>query len=98
MNKRIIMETRYYRMLTALIVRFLPGVKVLAFGSRVNGRPKRYSDIDLAAWTAAGDKTAVENLREAFDDSDLPFRVDFWEWDKIPESWKAHILAEGTPL
>ena len=38
------------------------------------------------------------HLREAFEESDLPFRVDLFVWDRIPEQFKAQIEAEHVEL
>jgi predicted nucleotidyltransferase len=92
------MDEKNFNLLHSLIQRYLPGVRTLAFGSRVTGKAKRYSDIDLVAFTSPGQTDQVNLLREAFEDSDLPFRVDFFEWDRIPATWKAGIESVGVAL
>ena len=59
----------------------VPRCEVRAFGSRVNGTAKDYSDIDLAVVgsTQLSDDT-LRHLKEAFEESDLPFRVDVLDW------------------
>jgi predicted nucleotidyltransferase len=54
---------------------------VRAFGSRVNWTAKGYSDLDLAVVGSGklSDDT-LRHLREAFEESDLPFRVDVLDW------------------
>lgn len=51
--------------------------RVWAFGSRVRGRARRFSDLDLA-FDAGRPLTFGDTapLADAFDDSDLPWRVD----------------------
>jgi predicted nucleotidyltransferase len=78
-------------LLVSCITRYLPDVKVLVFGSRINGKSKPYSDIDLTAFTKPEHKTQVSLLREALEESNLPFRVDFLEWDKLPSSFQKNI-------
>ncbi len=59
----------------------VPQCEVRAFGSRVNGTAKDYSDLDLAV--VGPDKLSDDTLRhvkEAFEESDLPFRVDVLDW------------------
>ncbi len=56
--------------------------EVRAFGSRVNGTTKSYSDLDLAV--VGSGKLSDDTLRclkEAFEESDLPFRVDVLDWN-----------------
>ncbi|MCX8049211.1 MAG: nucleotidyltransferase domain-containing protein [Methylohalobius sp.] len=70
----------------------VPDCEVRAFGSRVNGRAKDYSDLDLVV---VGDKElpldTLSLLREAFEDSDLPFRVDVLDWHAISEKFRRVI-------
>ena len=54
----------------------LPGVEIWAYGSRVRGNPRRYSDLYLVAFTNPGQRPLADNLREALEESDLPIRVD----------------------
>jgi hypothetical protein len=37
-------------------------------------------------------------LREALEESNLPFRVDLFAWDEVPESFKANIEKESVCL
>ena len=89
-------------MVQALLARHLPGAEVWAYGSRANGAAKPWSDLDLVAFASPAQQNAVAKLREAFEESDLPFRVDLFVWDEIPETFrenirKAHrVLIKGS--
>ncbi|MDE2766057.1 MAG: nucleotidyltransferase domain-containing protein, partial [Chloroflexota bacterium] len=52
----------------------------------------RYSDLDLAV---VGEeplpRPALSRLREAFEESNLPMRVDVLDWRAIPDSLRATI-------
>lgn len=68
---------------------------VWVFGSRANGRARRYSDLDLAIDAGRRltiDETAV--LREAFDESDLPYRVDIVDWQAISPEFRNLITVD----
>ncbi len=83
------------RAVAAILARHAPGVEVRAFGSRVGGTPKDYSDLDLAV--LAPRKMSLEalaKLREAFSESDLPFRVDVLDWNSISDEFKRVILEK----
>lgn len=72
----------------------VPGCEVRAFGSRVTGRVKPWSDLDLAVVSA--EPMGWENvalLKEAFQESTLPFRVDVLDWHETSPSFQA-IIAE----
>ena len=64
-----------------ILAEHVPGCTVWAFGSRVAGKAKTYSDLDLAI---VGDRALeadeLRHLKEAFEESDLPFRVDVLDW------------------
>lgn len=64
-----------------ILVEHVPQCEVRAFGSRVNSTAKDYSDLDLAVVTPGKlrDDT-LRLLKEAFEESDLPFRVDVLDW------------------
>lgn len=70
-----------------------PNTKVWIFGSRLHKARKKYSDLDLLFDCQA--KTLPElvlmNLREDFDESDLPYKVDIVDWNTITESFKENI-------
>ncbi|WP_295392262.1 nucleotidyltransferase family protein [uncultured Thiodictyon sp.] len=71
-----------------LIARHLPNREVRAFGSRVNGRAWRYSDLDLAVMGGEPlPNLVLATLRADFEDSDLPFRVDLLESRDLPAAW-----------
>jgi type I restriction enzyme S subunit len=83
----------------SLLARHLPDTTVWAFGSRVSFKARPDSDLDLVAFTRPDQKPAVAALREAFEESDLPFRVDLLEWDDLPENFKKNIEGgEVSPL
>ncbi len=77
-----------------ILAKHVPCLEVRVFGSRVNGCAKSYSDLDLAI--VAKDKIPQEvliELKEAFQESSLPLRVDVLDWQRIsPEFQK--IIAQ----
>ena len=77
-----------------ILAHHIPGREVRIFGSRAIGRAKPHSDIDLVIM---GDEllpvTTMRILRDAFDDSDLPFQVDFVEWAGTSEEFRKVMTA-----
>jgi type I restriction enzyme S subunit len=70
----------------------VPECEVRAYGSRVTGAAKSYSDLDIAVkGTKTLDTSRLNRLVEAFQDSDLPFRVDVLDWNGISESFREVI-------
>ena len=73
-----------------ILSKHVPGLEVRVFGSRVNGGAKPYSDLDLAI--VGKDKIPQEvfiELKYAFHESSLSFRIDVLDWHRIsPEFQK----------
>ena len=62
---------------------------VWAFGSRVKGTARRFSDLDLAIIGAAPLPLDVGGaMREDFTESGLPFRVDILDWATTSEPFR----------
>lgn len=81
----------------SILARQVPQAHVFAFGSRVNGTPRKYSDIDLAiALPQPLGLRKLRQLKEAFEDSDLPICVDIVEWSLADADFKAAVEAQGT--
>ena len=72
---------------------------IFAYGSRVKGQARPYSDLDLLI--KAKQKLSIETLyklKDAFEFSDLPFRVDVQDWYGMGESFKANIDSSLVKL
>ena len=75
-----------------LLAAHVPDVEVRAFGSRVGGKPRPFSDLDLAlVGERALESARLEALRDAFSESDLPIRVDVTDWHAISEPFRKVI-------
>jgi len=75
-----------------ILAEHVPDCEVRAFGSRVTWTAKDYSDLDLAVVGArALDPDVLRRLKEAFEESNLPFRVDVLDWHAISNSFRSVI-------
>lgn len=73
----------------------VPECQVWIFGSRALGRAKKHSDLDLAL--IGRDKISshlLSSLKEEFSKSDLPFRVDLVDWNRISPLFREVIQRE----
>jgi predicted nucleotidyltransferase len=71
-------------------------VRLKLFGSRARGDAGSRSDIDLA--TVADSRLPVDmlaNIREALEESPIPFRVDVVDYQSAPPALKQAIDREG---
>ena len=82
----------------ALLQRHLPDTAAWVYGSRAKWTSRPQSDLDLVVFATQEQRRGVGNLREAFDESDLPFRVDLFVWDEVPETFRDQIEAEHSVL
>lgn len=75
-----------------ILSQHVPGAQVRVFGSRVAGTSRKYSDLDIAIMS--GEKLTLETqaaLTAAFQESDLPFRVDVIDWHGISGEFRKRI-------
>jgi len=74
----------------------MPEYEVWAFGSRVHGRCiRKFSDIDLAIIADAPvDSGRLRELKEAFSESDLPYRVDVVDFASASQTFSDIIQQE----
>ncbi|MBU1261150.1 MAG: nucleotidyltransferase domain-containing protein [Planctomycetes bacterium] len=83
---------RYLETIKRILAEYVGDCEVRAFGSRVCGTAKNYSDLDIAIVGAEKIKRRVKMLlKEAFEKSDLPFRVDVVDYNAISDSFRAII-------
>ena len=86
------------RTILTLLERYLPSVETWVYGSRAKWTSRPDSDLDLAVFATPKQKRWVGDLREAFEISDLPFRVDLFVWDDMPEAFREKIEADHVVL
>lgn len=86
------LEPHHLEQVAAILQQHIPGVEVRAFGSRVAGGARRFSDLDLAIRAdEALPPATLEGLRDDFSMSALPFLVDLVDWHDLSEQFQAII-------
>jgi predicted nucleotidyltransferase len=76
-----------------------PEPEVRVFGSRARGTAKPYSDLDLALMTGRPLTLAQQALlNEAFDESNLPFKVDLVDWAATSAAFQDLIMAGSVVI
>ena len=82
-----------------ILAEHVPDCEVRAFGSRATWTAWEYSDLDLAvvspeplAWDTHS------RLREAFEESDLPIRVDVVDWSTLTDGFRQAIKGDCVVL
>ena len=97
-DQNIDLTTEQRAAVLALLERHLPGTTAWVYGSRAKWTARPHSDLDLAVFATPEQHNQVGALREAFEESNLPFRVDLFVWDAVPEPFRKQIEAEHTVL
>lgn len=92
------LEPRHEVVVREILFRVAPDCEVWAFGSRAHSRGlKPFSDLDLVVMSAGeGVNRRCAELRRAFEDSSLPFRVDVVEWMSLDEAFRDIVRREGV--
>ena len=84
--------------LLALLERHLQNTTAWVYGSRAKWTSRPQSDLDLVVFATPERDGQVAGLREALEESDLPFRVDLFVWDAVPEQFRKHIKRDHVVL
>ncbi len=92
-------EQQHLRELRAIVDAAIPGNEVWMFGSRATGRARPFSDLDLLVTRPAALSWAKRAaLRDAFEASAPPFKVDVVAATDLAPGFAARVAAERVPL
>lgn len=85
-------ETKYLDEIKRILHTHVPELEVRAYGSRVDGSGKKYSDLDMAlVGDSPLDWRRIAALQNAFSESDLPFMVDLVDWQSLKPEFRQLI-------
>ncbi|CAG0907090.1 unnamed protein product [Cyprideis torosa] len=88
-----------WAIIQTILQRHVPHNAVWAFGSRVTGKAKPYSDLDLAVITETPLPLRVRSaLIEELSESDLPWKVDVIDWSTTSEAFQRIIKQNRVVL
>ena len=94
LNEAIDITDDQRKVVCTLIERHLPNTTTWVYGSRAKWTARPQSDLDMVVFTTPEQNGWVSDLREAFEESNLPFRVDLFVWDDVPERFRKHIKQD----
>ncbi|MBI5945269.1 MAG: nucleotidyltransferase domain-containing protein [Chloroflexi bacterium] len=76
--------------------RLAPECEARVFGSRYTGKAKKYSNLDIVlVGTKKIDWRQIAKIKEAFEESTLPYRVDVLDWNAISLEFRKVIEDQG---
>ncbi|MHC4773069.1 MAG: nucleotidyltransferase family protein [Planctomycetota bacterium] len=97
--EQVAVSAEHLRCLLDEIERYVPRATVWAFGSRATGQHRPASDLDLAVHcdkeTA---KKELPKLNECLIESDLPFKVQLLDFERLPENMQTTIKEKYVVL
>lgn len=76
---------------------FTNEVEIRAFGSRVNGTNHESSDLDIVLKSTNNSEIPIDELAlfgERIKTSSIPILIDYFDWERIPESFQNNILKK----
>lgn len=93
------LESRHLDIVKDILKKHLFKCKVFAFGSRVTGKHKPHSDLDLCI---VGDTPLsfqkIAALKEGFSESSLPIRIDIVDWTSISPAFQKIIQTNQIEI
>ena len=89
------LQPHHLEIIRNILAEYVPEAEVRVFGSRITGKARPFSDMDLAVVIKAKlDWKILAEMKEAFEESDLPFRVDVLDWHTIDDNFRKVILGK----
>lgn len=83
----------------SILSRHVADREVRVFGSRIMGKAKKFSDLDLAVMGDTSLSLSIlADLEEDFRESNLPFKVDVVDWATTKETFRQIIEKENVVL
>ncbi|AOF52939.1 hypothetical protein BKG91_06905 [Rodentibacter caecimuris] len=94
MDKVFDIEPKHLAIVQDILRTYLPDYEVRAFGSRVKGTARKFSDLDLVVMSEQPlSLQRFADVSEAFSESDLPYKVDLLDWATTSEGFR-EIIAQ----
>ena len=86
------LEEKYLSEIKKILSELVPDCQVRVFGSRIEGKAKKFSDLDLAlVGKEKLDWRKIESLKDAFSSSDIPIIIDVIDFNAISDEFKTII-------
>ena len=90
MNKLFI-KPEYLKMLMDIFDSYCPDAEIWAYGSRIDGTAHDGSDLDRVVKDFHSKTAYIGELKELLSESNIPFLIYIFEFEKLPDSFKEEI-------
>lgn len=84
--------------LESIIREVFPKSVIWAYGSRVGGDCHEGSDLDLVVKDFGQENAFLFELKDKLEESNIPFLIDVFEFDRLPKSFQEEILKKYVVL
>ena len=88
-------ETRHLEIINSILSKY--PYTFYAYGSRVKGGAKKYSDLDLC-YREEIPWNVLSHIQEDLEESDLPFKVDLVFWELMGSEFQKLIKDDLVPI
>jgi predicted nucleotidyltransferase len=89
------LDASLLRQVRDILQEYAPNYEIWAFGSRVRKGVKPFADLDLAIISPKGISVRqLAVLANAFEESDLPIKVDLLDWNSTNPEFRKRIAEE----
>lgn len=87
----------YKEIILPIILKHIPGAKIILYGSRAKHTDKEGSDIDIALDLGCKiDRMKIINITDDLEESILPIHFDIVDLHSVSEDMKEEILKYGV--
>lgn len=94
----IFIEQRFLDEIKTIIKKIYPNAIIWAYGSRLNGDAHEGSDLDLVIKDFGQEEGYLFEIQEALKESNIPFLIDIFQFDRLPKSFQAEIEKKHTVI